>query len=188
MNLLKEIILVIFSLLIIAVTAVYSVILLGIADAGFVQSIHEGIINNSNVKYTMLAVNILFMVLALVAIFGSSHKKEASKTGVLLENEKGKLLISKETLENLVNSVLKGFDNVHMNAIRTELDADSKLNVNVSISVGENVVIKDLSNAIQNQVKETIKKASDLEVKNVNISIRGIIEGKKSTDTVKSSM
>ena len=104
---------------------------------------------------------------------------------MLLENEKGKLLISKETLENLVNSVLKGFENVHMNAIRTELDEDSKLNVNISISVGENVVIKELSNAIQNQVKETIKKASDLEVKNVNISIRGILEEKKTVDSIK---
>ena len=102
-----------------------------------------------------------------------------------MENEKGKLLISKETLENLVNSVLKGFENVHMNAIRTELDEDSKLNVNISISVGENVVIKELSNAIQNQVKETIKKASDLEVKNVNISIRGILEEKKTVDSIK---
>lgn len=185
MNLLKEVVLIIFSLLLIAVTAVYSVVLIGLVDINFLLDIHKELLDNPNLRYTMLGINILIMVLAIVAIFGGPSKKESKKTGVLLENEKGKLLISKETLENLVNSVLKGFDNVHMNAIKTELDEDSKLNVNVSISVGENIIIKDLSNAIQNQVKETIKKASDLDVKNVNISIRGIIEDKKAADSIK---
>lgn len=185
MNLLKEVVLIIFSLLLIAVTAVYSLVLIGLVDFNFLLGINKELLINQNLRYTVLGINILIMILAIVAIFGGKSKKESKKTGVLLENEKGKLLISKETLENLVNSVLKGFDNVHMNAIKTELDEDSKLNVNVSISVGENVVIKDLSNAIQNQVKETIKKASDLDVKNVNISIRGIIENKKATDSIK---
>jgi len=185
MNLLKEITLTIFSFLLIVFAAVYSVILIGWIDVDFLVNVHDQIMANQNLRYIMLGVSILIMVFALIAVFGGPNKKESRKTGVLLENEKGKLLISKETLENLVNSVLKGFDNVHMNAIKTELDEDSKLNVNVSISVGENVVIKDLSNAIQNQVKETIKKASDLEVKNVNISVRGIVENKKIVDSIK---
>lgn len=185
MNLLKEITLTIFSFFLIALALVYSVILLGIADVQFLVDMHNHIIETQNVRFALLGINILIIVFALLSVFGGPSKKEARKTGVLLENEKGKLLISKETLENLVNSVLKGFENVHMNAIRTELDEDSKLNVNISISVGENVVIKELSNAIQNQVKETIKKASDLEVKNVNISIRGILEEKKTVDSIK---
>lgn len=185
MNLLKEITLTIFSFLLIAMALVYSVILLGWADIDFLIDMHNHIMNTANIRFVLLGISILIIIFALLAVFGGAGKKEARKTGVLLENEKGKLLISKETLENLVNSVLKGFENVHMNAIRTELDEDSKLNVNISISVGENVVIKELSNAIQNQVKETIKKASDLEVKNVNISIRGIVEEKKTVDSIK---
>ena len=185
MNLLKEMALTIFSLLIVVFTVVYSVILLGWVDFAFITNIHEDIMGNQTFRYVMLAANAIILVLALLSVFGGPNRGETQKSGVLLENEKGKLLISRETLENLVNSVLKGFDNVHMNAIRTELDEDSKLNVNVSISVGENVVIKELSNAIQNQVKETIRNASDLEVKNVNISIRGIIENKKVNDSIK---
>lgn len=185
MNLLKEITLTIFSFFLISLALVYSVVLIGWADIQFVVDLHNHVIENANLRFTLLGISILIIIFALLAVFGGSGKKETRKTGVLLENEKGKLLISKETLENLVNSVLKGFENVHMNAIRTELDEDSKLNVNISISVGENVVIKELSNAIQNQVKETIKKASDLEVKNVNISIRGILEEKKTVDSIK---
>lgn len=185
MNLLKEIILTIFSFFLIALATVYSVILLNWADIDFLIDMHNHIMETANVRFVVLAINILIIVFALLAVFGGPSKKESKKTGVLLENEKGKLLISKETLENLVNSVLKGFENVHMNAIRTELDEESKLNVNISISVGEGIVIKELSNAIQNQVKETIKKASDLEVKNVNISVRGIIEEKKTVDSIK---
>lgn len=185
MNLLKEITLTIFSLLLIVLAAIYSVVLLGWMDFAFITNVHNEVFNNFNIKYLILAINAVIIILALISIFGSTSKKETKKSGVLLENEKGKLLISKETLENLVNNVLKGFDSVYMNAIKTELDEESKLSVNISISVGEDVVIKDLSNAIQNQVKETIKKASDLEVKNVNISVRGIIESKKINDSIK---
>ena len=186
MNLLKEMALTIFSLLVVVFTVVYSVILLGWVDMAFITNIHQDIMGNPTAKYIMLGANAVILLLALLAVFGGpSGRKDANRTGVLLENEKGKLLISKETLENLVNSVLRGFDNVHMNAIKTELDEDSKLIVNVSISVGENVIIKDLTNAIQNQVKETIRNASDLEVKKVNISVRGIIENKKVGDSIK---
>lgn len=179
MNLLKEIVLTIFSFLLIILAVVYSVILIGWADVDFLLNINEEVLNNLHLRYTILGINALIIILALISVFGGSGKKDAKRTGILLENEKGKLLISKQTLENLVNSVVSGFENVNMNAVRIDLDEESKLNVNISICVGESVVIKELSNAIQNQIKETIKKASDLEVKNVNVSIRGIIENKK---------
>ena len=44
--------------------------------------------------------------------------------------------------------------------------------VYVTLSVKENAIIKELSTNLQTKVKSAIKKASDLEVKEVNVSVR----------------
>ena len=75
MNLLKEIILTIFSLLIIVIAMLYSVVLLGWMDVEVITNINQEILAKDNLKYTVLGVNILAIVLALVAIFAGDKKK-----------------------------------------------------------------------------------------------------------------
>ena len=57
---------------------------------------------------------------------------------------------------------------------RIILDKENNVIVYVILSVKENAVIKELSNNLQTKIKTTIKKASDLEVKEVNISVRNL--------------
>ena len=92
----------------------------------------------------------------------------------MLENSNGKLLITRETIENLVNGVVKGFDSAEDVTTKIELDKENNLNVFVNLTVKENAVIKELSTNLQNKIKDTIKKASDLEVKEVNIKVKNI--------------
>ncbi len=80
------------------------------------------------------------------------------KNGILLENSDGKLLITKDTLENLVNTIVKSFDGAEKNAVaRIELDNENNLKVFVNISVKENAVIKELSSNIQARIKRSNK-------------------------------
>ena len=53
-----------------------------------------------------------------------------------------KLLITKDTIENLVNSVVKGFDSAENVTTRVELDNENNVTVFVNLSVKENAVIK----------------------------------------------
>lgn len=96
------------------------------------------------------------------------------KNGILLENSNGKLLITKDTLENLVNSVVKGFESAENVTTRIELDKENNVRVYINLSVKENAIIKELSTNLQNKIKTTIKKTSDLEVKEVNIKVKDI--------------
>ena len=86
----------------------------------------------------------------------------------MLENSNGKLLITKETIENLVKGVVKGFDSAEDVTTSIELDNENNLRVFVNLTVKENAVIKELSSNLQTKIKETIKQSSDLEVKEVN--------------------
>lgn len=175
MRFVQETTLTIFSLIILIISVVYSVILFGWLDVDFMMHAHNNIVNSPTIMNIILVINSIFIILALVAIFGDSSKKDTVKDGVLLENEKGNLLISKGTLENIIGTVVKGFESVEINSTKIELDEEGKLKVDIIISVSESAIIKDLTNNLQNKIKEAIKKASDLEVRAVNVSIKGIL-------------
>ena len=107
--------------------------------------------------------------------FDSTSKgKTNEEQGVLLENENGKLMISKETLENLVNSVALNFEGTEQVTTRVELDRENNVMVYVNLMVGSNVIIKELSANLQTKIKEKIKTATDLDVKEVNITVKKV--------------
>jgi len=96
------------------------------------------------------------------------------KDGILLQNSDGQLVISKATLEELVNNIVKGFDSAQDVSSKIVLDEEKNLIVYVTLNVKENAVIKELSNNLQTKIKSAIKKTSDLEVKEVNISVKDL--------------
>ena len=91
-----------------------------------------------------------------------------------MQNDNGKLLISKPTIENIVSSVVKGFGTVEDVSVSTDFDHLNNLIVNVNLVVSKDVIIKELTLNMQNKIKEAIKKTSDLEVKEVNVKIKNI--------------
>ena len=91
-----------------------------------------------------------------------------------MQNDNGKLLISKPTIENIVKSVVNGFESVEDVSVEIELDNVNNLIVNVNLVVSQNVIIKEITLNMQNKIKEAIKKTSDLEVKEVNVKIKNI--------------
>lgn len=126
----------------------------------------------------VLGLSIAFILLSIKCIFFDSTSKEQIKDrqGVLLQNESGKLLISKETIENLVNSVALNFPSAEDVTTRVELDEDNNVKVYVNLIINSDAIIKDLSSNLQNKIKEKIKKATDLEVKEVNITVKKVAD------------
>ena len=188
MKKLDYLILVVFSVVVLVASIVVFLLSLGWVDIGFVGSFLEKAITGAK---TSTIITIMSAILALMAIkgiffvdFGKTKKNKES--GILMENGNGKLMISKATLESLVNSVVKGFDSAEDVKTIIEADENNNLNVLVNIIVGKDVIIKELTLNIQNKIKEAIKKTSDLEVKEVNVKVRNIAtenkENKKRED------
>ncbi len=95
---------------------------------------------------------------------------------MLLENSNGKLMISKETIENLVESVAKDFKEAESITTRVELDKENNVSIFANLVVSADAVIKDLSADLQNKIKERVKLATDLEVKEVNITVKKVAQ------------
>ena len=174
MKILDKIGLVVFADLVLILSVIICLLIFGWLSPVVVYDYIQVVLNNPVISNVVLTISIICILLAIKCIFFSSDKKEINgiKDGILLENGEGKLVISKSTLENLVTNVVKGFDSAQDVSSKIVVDEERNLIVYVTLKVRDNVIIKELSNNIQTKIKSTIKKTSDLEVKEVNISVK----------------
>ena len=98
---------------------------------------------------------------------------------ILLVNDNGKLLVSRDTIESLTNAVVKNYETAQNVLTKVELDGDNNVSVFITLFVYPDAVIKDLTVSLQNDVKSTIKKSLDLDVKDVNVRIKNITAKKE---------
>lgn len=176
MKILEKITLIIYSNLILILSVILCLLVFGWLDINVVGNLVKNIILGNTSGNILIGVSVIFILLSLKCIFFDSTSKEQIKErqGVLLENESGKLMISKDTIENLVNTVAKEFESAQQITTKVELDKENSVMVFVNLIVNSNVVIKELSSNLQTRIKEKIKKATDLDVKEVNIKVKNI--------------
>ena len=176
MKAIEKLTLVLFSSIMLVISVLLCLAIFGWIGIEDIGGLMEMALRNDITSKIILAFSIIFILLAIRCIFfdSSAKEKEEYKNGILLENENGKLLITKETIENLVNTVVKGFDSAEDVTTRIELDKENNVRVFVNLGVKENAVIKELSANLQSKIKEAIKKSSDLDVKEVNIKVKNI--------------
>ena len=156
MKTIDRIALALFSSLILIFSVILCLAIFGWIDTDLLGNLLEIVITDRITSKILLGLAIIFILLAIKCIFFDSTSKEQVdyKNGILLENSNGKLLITKETIENLVNAVVKGFDSAEEVATKIDLDKDNNLTVNVNLVVKENAVIKELTSNLQAKIKE----------------------------------
>ena len=175
MKFLERATLIIFSDIILILSIIACILIFGWLDYDLVSNLVHKALTEQLPSQIILGCSIVFILLSLKCIFFSSPEKEENfKHGILLENEKGKLMISEETLQNLATPVAKGFDAAEDVSTNIALDKENNLIIYINLTVKPKAVIKELSTNIQNKVKETIKQATDLDVKEVNIKVKNI--------------
>lgn len=186
MKKIEKLTLVLFSTIMLIISVLFCLAIFGWLDHALIADALEVAITNEITSNILLVLSIIFILLAIKCIFfdSSAKEKEEYKNGILLENSNGKLLITRDTIENLVNGVVKGFDSAVNATTKIELDKENNLSVFVNLTVKETAVIKELSTNLQTKIKDTIKKASDLEVKEVNIKVKNIEEVKEVEPTI----
>lgn len=167
----------IFSTIILILSLVLSLMLFNFIDIMNSYYILKYITSTPIYTNIALGVSIVLMLLAIKCIFFPAYNKEKVEKaeGILLENESGKLLISIETIENLVKGVISGFQNVKSTNCKVKLDKQiNNVVIDLNLIVSADTIIKDLSTNLQLRVKEVIKTTTEIDVKQINIKIKNI--------------
>ncbi len=178
MKKISKFVLVVFSIIILIIGVGINLLIAKWVDFDTMFSLIEDMLTKSPTNKIVLIITEISMLFAIICIFADSSEKKSSKTGrdVLMQNDNGKLMISKDTIENLVNSVVKEFPGAIEANTRIQLDSQNNVAVLVDLTVTKDVVIKDLTLNMQNKIKDTIKRTSDLEVNEVSVRIKNIAE------------
>lgn len=176
MKLVDKVIYFIFSVIILAIVVVMFTVILNIG--GVVNPVFNFISNIPNMSFTqeqmtyIVIIEILLFIMAIKGILFQS-KLEENKDAIILENNSGKLIISRKTLENLVKDISNGVQGVENSFARVNVSKDTELIISIDIVVKEGS-IKDITKKLQEDVKIAIKKTSDLNVSEVNVNIKNI--------------
>jgi len=186
MKILERIALIIFSIIILILAVVSCLVVFDLVQLENISEYLNDVIENETVARTIVISSIICILLAIKALFFPSRikKKEEIKSGILLENKDGRLLISKDTIENLITSVVKSFKDAIDAQTKVFLDSENNITVFISLLVNEDAVIKELSSNIQTKIKETVKRNTDLDVNQININVKNIENNNKSENTV----
>lgn len=176
MKIIEKISLIIFSYLLLIIAVIACLLVFNVLSIQFVHEVVLSALKDTTASNIIWGTSAVIILLAIKCIFFSGYDKEKDrqKDGILLENDEGKLLISKDTLENLISSVARGFEGAENVNTKVSLDKENNLIVYINLLVHPDAIIKDLSSNLQTKVKEAIKTTSGLEVKEVNIRVKNI--------------
>ena len=166
----------IFSIIILVISLIICLLSFGWLELDLALDGVSFIVKNTIANNVSLGISIVLIILAIKSIFFNSYSKEQiqNKEGILLENDNGKLLVSKDTIESLTNAVVKSFESAESVMTKVEVDNESHVKIYITLFVYPDAIIKELSSKLQTNVKDTIKKSLDLDVTEVNIRIKNI--------------
>lgn len=181
MKIIEKITLIIYSNIILIGAVIACLIIFGWLDINIVQTIVKTFFISETSSKVILLVSIIAILLSIRCIFfdPASKKELKDKQGVLLANENGKLMISKETIENLVEAVTKQDKVAKEVTSEVKLDKENNVSIMVNLVVTSDTIIKDIVVDLQNKIKAKVKETTDLDVKEVNITIKKAVQEKQ---------
>ena len=181
MKFLERFTLIVYSIIILILSVILSLLIFNWMDFVTVTEMIEALITGSLSSKITLGVCVVFILLSIKCMFFDERSKEVLKEsqGILLKNENGQLMISRETIDNMVKNAVTGFENVKECNTRIDVNEQNQLKVTLFLAVNENVVIKELASNLQIKIKDEVKKISDLDVQEVNVKVMSLQDNKK---------
>ena len=181
MKFIEKITLIIYSNIMLILSVIACLLVFGWIDIDVVQNLVKDLILYGTSSKIILGISIVFILLSLRCIFFDPTSKQEikDKQGILLANDNGKLMISKETIEDLVQALTKQYKMAKEVTSKVELDKENNVNIFVNLVVGSDTIIKELSADLQDKIKTKVKETTDLEVKEVNITVKKAIQEKQ---------
>jgi len=162
----------IYSLIILIISVVLGIVVLKFVSLTDLAESFEKF-SEDYVWQSLIVLGVLIIWSLRNVIYGGKGLIERSD-GILLENQNGKLLITKDSINNLIETVVGQNPNISSPSTRIEFDENNNLNVFLTFSVNIDASVKDVTADIQTKIKNAVKKATDIDIKEINIKIKNI--------------
>lgn len=174
MKILEKFVLILYSLLMLLVSAIICLIIFKVITIDQIKYCIDFVQNDTALVITILSISVVCTLLSIRCLFFRKKKqiRKSTATGILLENEAGRLLISKNAIENAARNIVK--ESLHLNTdVKVTVDIDPANNISVYIAVllDRALKVRDLTLDLQLRIKNEIKESFGLEVKQVNIKV-----------------
>ena len=130
-------------------------------------------INEQEKIYALIACSVILLLSIKGMFFQKREPKDKGGT-ILLKNNNGKLSISKETIENLVKGSIMDIEGIELLKADSYLNKKGNLGVNIEIVILKEVNIKEVTKTIQEQVKYSVKQMTDVDVNEINVTVKNI--------------
>lgn len=101
MKILEKFVLILYSFLVLVISVVLCLVIFKIIDIETINNCIKYMLEDSTILITVLASSIVCILLSIRCLFFRKRKeiKKSDATDILLENESGRLLISKKQLK-----------------------------------------------------------------------------------------
>ncbi len=174
MKLLEKFVLIIYSFFMLIISAVICLLIFNVIDMDTIKMWIDFLTQNQSATIIALGTSVICFLLSIRCLFFRKRKeiRKSDATDILLENDSGKLLISKSAIDNAVKNIISDvMEKEPETKVVVDIDPASNLSIYISIMIENEIKVKDLSVGLQLKIKEKIKEDFDLEVKQVNIKI-----------------
>lgn len=174
MKLLEKFVLIIYSFFMLIISAVICLLIFKVIDMDTIKMWIDFLTQNQSATIIALGTSVICFLLSIRCLFFGKRKeiRKSDATDILLENDSGKLLISKSAIDNAVKNIISDvMEKEPETKVVVDIDPASNLSIYISIMIENEIKVKDLSVGLQLKIKEKIKEDFDLEVKQVNIKI-----------------
>ncbi|MBR2744630.1 MAG: alkaline shock response membrane anchor protein AmaP [Clostridia bacterium] len=174
MKILEKFVLILYSLLILVISVIVCLIIFNVINIEQIKFCIDYVIKDVALTITVLAVAVVCMLLSVRCIFFRKKKqiKKSTNTDILLENETGRLLISKTAIENAVKNIVReSMQNSTDVKVTVDIDPANNISIYIAVMLDRAINVRDLTLDLQIKVKNEIKKNFGLEVKQVNIKV-----------------
>ena len=178
MKFLDKLALKIFSLIVVFLLVIIAFVIIGVIPASDVVKNIMLITDSEDGIKIAAGVGGVLLLLAFKGLFFTSKPPDDGRNGIVLENNAGKLVLSKESLENLIANVVKEVPGADIVSSKTIVDKDKNLVVYLTTTMSKDVMIKDVSKDLQDRIKDAMKRTADLDVGEINIKVKNITSKK----------
>ena len=176
MKILEKFVLILYSLFMLIISTIICLIVFRVITLDQIEYCVKYVQEDTALVITILAVAICCVLLSIRCLFFRKKKqiKKSNATDILLENESGRLLISKNAIENAAKRIVR--ESLKLNTeikVTADIDPANNISIYISVMLDRAVSVRDLTLDLQLKIKNEIKDSFGLEVKQVNIKVDG---------------